>query len=448
MTPLSFSTIQETEAYLASIVNYEWILPGDRPERAFKLERAQEAMDLLGIPHQPLPAIHVGGTKGKGSTVMVMEAILETHCLETGSFMSPHVSTIRERVRLGGKLIPETQWVEGFNAIVPILEEMTERGRKLTYFEVTWLLALERFRKANPDILLIEVGMGGRLDCTNLITPRVAVLTPISHDHTRILGKRISQIAWDKSHILKPGVKAVIAKQNRWAITEISGRAQHIGISPLWFGKEYELVESERGEQEGIAFDVRVKDRWYRELRLSLLGAHQRHNAAVAIVAVDCFLNNIGQELDINLTRKALANLKISGRLEWGHRNPDVLLDVAHNPASFKALIRVLQCIGKGRRIHAIVGFSKGKDSRQCLKILAPHVYDIILVPTGTPRSQEPSKLLKIVQGIGIQSKVAENGVDVLQQLMTEFPKDLILVTGSFPLVGDCRNFLMSPLLL
>jgi dihydrofolate synthase/folylpolyglutamate synthase len=448
MGKLSFSTIQETETYLASIVNYEWVLPGDRPERAFKLERAQEAMDLLGIPHQPMPAIHVGGTKGKGSTVLMMEAILEANRQKTVTFMSPHVSTIRERIRISGKLISEPQWVQGFNAIAPILEEMTNRGRRLTYFEVTWLLALQQFQLHKPDAMLIEVGMGGRLDCTNLITPRVAVLTPISHDHTRILGKRISQIAWDKSHILKPNVPAIIAQQNRWANAEISKRSQKIGIEPLWFGKDYELIESMSDEKEGILFDVRIGDQWYRDLRLSLLGSHQRYNATVALVAVDCFLKTMGQKLNIEATRKALAHLKILGRLEWGHRNPDVLLDVAHNPASFKALVRVLQYVGEGRKIHAIVGFSKGKDSRKCLKILAPHVNDIILVPTGTPRSQDPAKLLKITREIGIQSQVSESGVDVLQHLMRKSKKDLILVTGSFPLVGDCRNFLMSPLLL
>jgi dihydrofolate synthase/folylpolyglutamate synthase len=182
-------------------------------------------------------------------------------------------------------------------------------------------------------------------------------------------------------------------------------------------------------------------------LHLPLLGSHQRHNAVVALAAVQCFLKTIGQELNVKTTQKALAKINIPGRLEWGHRNPDVLLDVAHNPASFKALVRVLQHLGTDRKIHAIVGFSKGKDSRKCLKILAPHIYDIILVPTGTPRSQDPTKLLKIAQGIGIQSKVAENGVEVLQQLITKFPKDLIVITGSFPLVGDCRNY-FSPLLL
>jgi dihydrofolate synthase/folylpolyglutamate synthase len=444
---LSFSNVQETEAYLATIVNYEWVLPKDRPERAFKLERAQEAMDLLGVPHDPMPAIHIGGTKGKGSTVLMMEAILEAHGLKTGAFMSPHVSTIRERIRIGGKPISEDRWVDGFNTIAPILQEMTHRGRRLTYFEVTWLLALERFQKEKPDAMLIEVGMGGRLDCTNLITPRVAVLTPISHDHTRILGRRISQIAWDKSHILKPAVQAVIAKQNRWATAEISKRVKHIAIAPLWFGKEYELKESERSEQGGISFEVRVNNRWYRELRLPLLGSHQRHNAAVAIAAVHYFLKTMGQELSPDTTGKALGGIKIPGRLEWAHRNPDVLLDVAHNPASFKALTRVLQHISDGRKIHAIVGFSKGKDSRKCLKILAPHVCDIVFVPTGIPRSQEPSKLLKIAQEIGIQSKVADSGVDVLQHLMQKSGKDLIVVTGSFPLVGDCRNY-FSPLVL
>jgi dihydrofolate synthase/folylpolyglutamate synthase len=356
--------------------------------------------------------------------------------------MSPHISTVRERVRLGGEPITETQWIDGFNAIAGILEEMTHRGRRLTYFEVTWMLALERFRHHKPNAFLVEVGMGGRLDCTNLIQPEVAVMMPISHDHTRILGRRIAQIAWDKSHILKPGVQAVIARQNRWAKPELILRTQDNGITPLWFGQDYILNETNDGEEAGVPFDVSVDGKWYRDLHLKLMGRHQRHNAAVAIAAMHVFMQSINRTLDPDITRRILARVSIPGRLEWGWHNPDVLLDVAHNPASFRALTQTLRQWKNSRRIHAIVGFARGKDSRKCLRILAPYVNQIHIVPTGTPRSQEPQKLLKIAHHIGMRAVTATGGVEVLTQLMEHAGRDLILVAGSFPLVGNCRNYL------
>jgi dihydrofolate synthase/folylpolyglutamate synthase len=443
---LSFSSFRDTEEYLASIVNYEWVLPDQRPERAFKLERVQEAMDLLGVISSELPAIHIGGTKGKGSTVMMMEAILRAHGLSTGAFMSPHVSTVRERILIDGDPITERDWVDGFNAVAPILDEMTMRGKRLTYFEVTWILALEQFRRRQPDAMLIEVGMGGRLDCTNLIHPRVAVMMPISHDHTKILGKRIAQIAWDKSHILKPSAIAVIAKQNRWAKAEILSRLIATGIDALWYGIDYEVIESNTGQEAGIVFDVRVGDDYFSGLSLSLMGSHQRRNAAVAIAAVQCFLKTMDRSLNPDAIRRALTEVDIPGRLEWGHRNPDVLLDVAHNPASFKALTAALTPLKSTRKIHAIVAFAKGKDSRKCLKILSPFVDDITLVPNGTPRTQDPAKLQKIARQIGMRAGMADNGVIELKEWMAKAGDDLILVAGSFPLVGDCRNYLYSPL--
>ena len=441
---LHFSNFQDTENYLASIINYEWVLPTERPERAFKLERVREAMDLLGVPQQRFPAIHVGGTKGKGSTVLMMEAVLEANGIHTGAFMSPHVSTVCERVRISGKPVTKGQWVDGFNAIAGVLEEMTKRGRRLTYFEVTWMLALDRFLRGKPDAMLIEVGMGGRLDCTNLFQPHVAVLMPISHDHTKILGKKISQITWDKSHILKPDVQAVAAKQNRWAKPEIEDRAKKSRVSLLWFGKDYVIKESGSGEESNVAFDVMVDGVWYRDLRLQLLGSHQRHNAAVAIAALHIFLKTINSKLDPDITRNTLANITIPGRLEWGYRDPDVLLDVAHNPASFKALARTLSHLKNPHNIHAIVGFARGKDSRKCLKILAPIVNNIVIVPTGTPRSQEPIKLLNMAKEIGIQAETAASGVEALQKAMIENKSDLTLVAGSFPLVGFCRDHLLG----
>jgi len=455
---LSFANFQATEDYLASIVNYEWVLPGQQPERAFKLDRVQEAMDLLGMTSRDLPAIHVGGTKGKGSTVLMVDAILRAHGFHTGAFLSPHVSMVRERIRIEGEAVAEFEWIDGFNRIAPILDEMTNRDRRLTYFEVTWILALERFRYHKSDAMVIEVGMGGRLDCTNLIQPRVVVLTPISHDHTRILGKRIAQIAWDKSHILKPGVLAVISKQNRWARAEILNRVSNYRINTLWFGEDYELIERDQGHQPEILFDVRVKDAVFPDLRLTLIGAHQRHNAAVAVAATQCFLQSMGRNLDPELVHRALADVTIPGRLEWGHRDPDVLLDVAHNPASFKALTSVLTQWKGTRKIHAVVGFAKGKDSRKCLRILAPFVHDVTLVPNGTPRSQDPEKLLRMAREFGIEASKADDGVEVLKRWMETSGGDrrwmktaggdLILVAGSFPLVGACRNHLLSPLLL
>jgi dihydrofolate synthase/folylpolyglutamate synthase len=269
-------------------------------------------------------------------------------------------------------------------------------------------------------------------------------MMPISHDHTKILGKRISQIAWDKAHILKPHTQAVIARQNRWAKAEITTRSKNVGIKPMWFGEDYAIRESNMSENANEAFDVRVKDKWFRDLRMPLLGLHQRQNAAVAITAADCFLRENGRDLELDVTRKALSSLKIPGRLEWGHRDPDVLLDVAHNPASFKALVRVLDHVGKGKKIRVIIGFARGKDSRKCLKILAGHVHDIVIVPTGTPRSQDSKKLLKMAQEIGIKAVAEENGVAALSRYLDKPDADLIVVTGSFPLVGDCRNYLLE----
>jgi len=441
---LSFADFRATEDYLASIVNYEWVLPGQQPERAFKLDRVREAMDLLGLISAELDAIHVGGTKGKGSTVMMIDAILRAHGFHTGAFLSPHVSTVRERIQIDGKPITESEWIDAFNRIAPILDEMTNRGRRLTYFEVTWILSLERFRHHQCDAMTIEVGMGGRLDCTNLIQPRVAVLTPISHDHTRILGKRIAQIAWDKSHILKAGVQAVVSKQNRWARAEILECIIKHGITALWFGKDYGLIESDPGHEPGVPFGVTVKNAVFPSLRLPLIGAHQRHNAAVAVAASHGFLQSMGRALDPELLRRALADVTIPGRLEWGYRDPDVLLDVAHNPASFKALTSVLAQWKGARKIHAVIGFAKGKDSRKCLRILAPFVDDLTLVPNGTPRSQDPAKLLEIARELGVKASTADDGVEVLKRLIETEDRDLILVAGSFPLVGACRNLLLS----
>src|SRR5262245_36365535 len=309
-----------------------------------KLESVRAALERLGSPELCFPSLHVAGTNGKGSTAAIAHAVLSRHGLRAGLFTSPHLSDFRERIRVGDAWITE-------EAVVELTDEIRERlsrtGVELTFFEVTTVLSFLYFARARIDAAVVEVGLGGRLDATNVLVPRATVVPTIGFDHERYLGSTIASIAAEKAGIFKPGVPAIVGRVDHEAESVLARIAAAQPCPYRLYGREF------RTEIAAHGFDYQGR-RTIRDLRPGLAGRFQVDNAAVALAALEDggWLGGIPDET----IRAAVATVRWPGRLEVLRERPRVILDGAHNPAGVAALVGELAGLTRGRPVHLVFG--------------------------------------------------------------------------------------------
>ncbi|WP_329127739.1 bifunctional tetrahydrofolate synthase/dihydrofolate synthase [Streptomyces sp. NBC_01465] len=417
------------------------------------LVRMEALLDVLGEPHKAYPSIHITGTNGKTSTARMIETLLGAFHLRTGRYTSPHVQSITERISLDGVPISAERFIETFEDIKPYVE-MTDASQehRLSFFEALTGMAYAAFADAPVDVAVVEVGMGGSWDATNVIESSVAVVTPISLDHTDRLGNTPGEIAVEKSGIIKQDATVILAQQPVDAAQVMLKKAVEANATVAREGMEFGVTTREIAVG-GQQLTLRGLGGEYEEIFLPLYGAHQAHNAAVALAAVEAFFG-IGAHqagaLDIETVRKAFASVTSPGRLEVVRRSPTVVLDAAHNPAGAAVTAAGITEAFNFSRLIGVVGASGDKDVRGLLEAFEPIFAEIVVTQNSTPRAMNADDLAAIaVEVFGDERVVVEPRLDdALEAAITlaeeedEYAGAGVLVTGSVITVGEARLLL------
>jgi len=420
----------------------------------FKLERMHELLDRLGSPHSGLPVVHVAGTKGKGSTATMIAAILTDAGCRTGLFTSPHLERVEERFAVDGAICASDELVELVDTIRPAVEAMDREARRRrdwadfapTYFEILTAMAFLHFARQNADVAVLEVGMGGRLDSTNVCRPLVSVLTSISLDHIAQLGDTVELIAAEKAGIIKPGVpvvSGVVEPGPRQVIRDTAGR---LDCRLVEAGVDFHVIEaaSTTADVDRVtAFDYReTHGEPLRGLRLAMPGQHQKANAGVALAAVSQ-LRRAGWNVPEAAVRSGLARAFCRGRVEILDRRPTVVLDVAHNRASVAALVDVLNWQFPDRRKWGVFAAGKDKDLRGMIEVLSPAFDQMVFTRyLENPRAASADQLAELASELtGRTFATRPTPAESWEWTANEAgPDDLICITGSFFLIHEIRR--------
>ncbi len=387
------------------------------------LDRIELAARLRGNPERELRCVHVAGTNGKGSVATMLESVLRTAGYRTGQFASPHLQRYVERVRVGGRPISEREAAARIEDL-----RADDRLPALSFFEYTTLLAFEAFRDAECDIALIEVGLGGRLDSTNILTPDASVITNISLEHQRILGDTLAKIAREKAGILKADVPCVVGARGPSVRRAISTRASRVGAPLRWIDRDFDCT------WEGRSLRVRVGDRSWSGLRLGLGGEFQGDNAACALAAL-VELEPRGFSVSDSDIQNGLRRAKWPGRLEWHRGEPSFLFDAAHNASGCEHLAHYLDDLDFPGRVVLVFGAMRDKDHRAMLRALDGHVDRRIYASPSVYRSESPERLARIRKGT-----VARSVHDAVARAnRAAGPDGLVVVAGSIFLLAEAR---------
>ena len=424
------------------------------PEHDFEptLDRVLAVCDLLGDPQKAFRTVHVTGTNGKTSTARMIDRLVREHGLRTGRFTSPHLTTVRERIAIDGEPISAERFVEVWQDVAPYVHMIDTRslaagGPRMSFFEVLTVMAFAAFADAPIDVAIIEVGMGGAWDATNVVDGEVAVIAPIAMDHERWLGHDLVSIAGEKAGIIKDGATAVMAVQHEDVEGVLLAAAAQKGARVVREGVDIDVTERSVAVG-GQLISLKGLGGIYTEVFLPLYGAHQAHNALLALVATEALMTG-GAALDGDVVGSAFADVDSPGRLEVMRSSPTILVDAAHNPAGIAALVEAVEEAFEFTRLVGVVGVLADKDAEQVLSGLEPLLAEIVITRSSSPRSLDVNDLAEIAIDI-----VGEDRVHVVERLDDALDVAVqraegaeqygagVLVTGSITMVADVRILL------
>jgi dihydrofolate synthase/folylpolyglutamate synthase len=415
------------------------------------LDRIVDLLDLLGEPQRAYPSIHITGTNGKTSTARMVDQLLRELGLRTGRHTSPHLEHVTERICIDGEPLSAERFVELYDEIAPYAEVVDGRHPdRVTFFELLTAMSFAAFADAPVDVAVVEVGLGGRWDATNVINAPVAVVTPISLDHIGILGDTIEEIAREKSGLIHPGATVISAPQPEVAARVLEARAQEVGATILREGGDFG-VRSRNVAIGGQVLELQGLAGTYDEIFLPLYGEHQASNAACALAAVEAFLGARDHgPLDLDAVRAAFADVRSPGRMEVLRRSPTVLIDGAHNPAGAAALAAALEDAFGFDRIVAVVAVLGDKDALGLLEQLEPVVSEVIVTTNSSPRALSVEDLMAVALEVFGEDRVSaalrlDDAIDAAigaAEASGELGGSGVLVTGSIVTVGDARHLL------
>jgi dihydrofolate synthase/folylpolyglutamate synthase len=435
-----------------------------RPESSIEptLERITTLVSLLGDPQRAVPVIHITGTNGKTSTARMIDALLRERGLRTGRFTSPHLVSMRERICIDGEPLNPEQFVVLYQEILPYVQLADERhGVPLSFFEVLTGMAFAAFADAPVDVAIVEVGLGGTWDATNVADGVVAVVGPVAIDHTRYLGDTVEEIAAEKAGIIKPGALAVLAQQSLPAAEVLLRRVSEAGATVAREGFEFGVLERDFALG-GQQLTLRGLNGTYPEVFLPLFGLHQASNAACALAAVEGFAG-VGDHgpsvpdgrapLDPELVRQAFAGLRSPGRLEVLRRSPTVIADAAHNPAGMAATAAAVTEAFSFTRLVGVLAVSADKDVAAILDELEPVLSDLVVTRNSSDRSMPADELAELARDVFGADRVQvaarmDDAIELAVTLADEAPETglpgggAVLITGSVVTAGDARQLL------
>lgn len=410
------------------------------------LERISALVDMLGSPQLTYPTIHIGGTNGKTTTSRMVDSLLFEMGLRTGRFTSPHLESYLERICINGQPIDAKELIFSFNDISPYLDLMdTKFDNPISFFEAITALAFAAFAEHPIDVGVIEVGMGGQWDATNVVDADVSVIMPIGLDHMEYLGDTIGEIAKTKAGIIKEKGFVVLAQQEPEAAVELLRRAAEVGADVAREGLEYS-IDSRAIAVGGQLISITGLRGHYDEIFLPLHGKHQASNAAAALIAVEAFFGE--QDLDIDAVRAGFANVTSPGRCEIVHRDPTIILDAAHNPHGAKAIAETIQSEFTFDDVTGIVALMADKDALGILQALEPIMNQIIVTTNSAARSMSVKDLEALAtQVFGADRVFAQPTLaDAIDKAIKDSVRPLsdeslaILITGSVVTVGEART--------
>ncbi|MGH3242781.1 MAG: bifunctional folylpolyglutamate synthase/dihydrofolate synthase [Spirillospora sp.] len=438
------------------------------------LDRVRDLVDVLGEPHRAYPVIHIAGTNGKTSTARLVEALLRERGLRTGLFTSPELTSLRERIAIDGEPLSEERFVEAYEDVLPFAQIVDGKHEvRLSFFEMLTAMAYAAFADAPVDVAVVEAGMGGAWDATNVADGAVAVITPIGLDHTRYLGDTLEQIAAEKAGIIKPESVTVLALQPVEAAEVLLRRVVEAGAAAAREGVEYGVLSRD------VAFggqQLRLQGLHgvYDEIFLPLFGEHQASNAATALAAVEAFASGAptrgepnleaatriapgevylggGEgQLDPALVRSGFAKSASPGRLEVARTGPTVLLDAAHNPPGMAATVATVTESFGFTRLAGVLAIAADKDVAGVLDQLEPVVAELVVTRNSSPRSMPPEELAELAESVfGPERVHVEDRLDDaidraigLAEETGEYRGAGVLITGSVVTAGDARILL------
>jgi dihydrofolate synthase/folylpolyglutamate synthase len=437
-----------------------------RPEHSvdLALDRMAELVGLLGDPQRACPVIHITGTNGKTSTARMIDTLLRGRGLRTGRFTSPHLVSIRERICVDGAPIDPERFVAAYEEVLPYVTLVDEHHPvAMSFFEVLTGMAFAVFADTPVDVMVLEVGLGGRLDCTNVADGVVAVVTPIALDHTRLLGNTTEEIAAEKAGIIKPGAVAVLAQQPLAAAEVLLRYVVAVGATVAREGVEFGVLSREQAVG-GQQLALRGLRGSYEDIFLPLFGAYQAGNAACALAAVEAFAGVVGDggegaeggaaALDPDLVREAFANVSSPGRLEVVRHSPTIIIDASHNPAGMAATVAAVQETFGFSYLAGVFAASGDKDVPGMLAELEPLLDQIVVTRNSSDRSMDPAEAADLAAEIFGEDRVQsadrlDDAIDAAVALadeaaVTGVPGSAgVLVTGSVITAGDARRLLV-----
>nr|WP_240643948.1 folylpolyglutamate synthase/dihydrofolate synthase family protein [Antribacter gilvus] len=423
------------------------------------LSRVQRVLEMLGDPQKAYRTIHITGTNGKSSTARMTERLVREHGLRTGRFTSPHLTSVTERIAVDGEPLSPERFVEVWEDVAPYVgvadrESEEAGGPRLSFFEVLTVMAYAAFADAPVDVAIVEVGLGGTWDSTNVVDGDVAVITPVAADHERWLGSTITEIATEKAGIIKEGATAVVASQREDAEVAIVERAAKVGARLI--REDYELeVAGRRVAVGGQMMDLRTPAGLYTEIYLPLHGEHQAHNALLALAATEAMISG-GAALSGEIVEAAFGDVTSPGRLEVVRSSPTVLVDAAHNVHGAEALVAGLDEAFDFHRLVGVVAIMGDKDVEGLLATIEPVLAEIVVTRNSSERSADPLDVAEVAREIFGEERVhTTERLDEALQVAADLAESGdtvgvgtgtgVLVTGSVITVADARILLGRP---
>ena len=431
----------QAEEYLNSFINYEQIPGVSYAQLGYNLRHVEELLHRMGNPQLAAGTIHIAGTKGKGSVAAMIAQVLSSAGYKTGLYTSPHFHTLRERISIDGNLISEAEFAAAMAEIKPFIESMRQDTAfsPLTYFEALTALAFAYFKKKQADFQVLEVGLGGRLDATNVAVPIICIITPISLDHTQILGNSLEEIAREKAGIIKPGCWVVLSPQPEEAASIISDICREKEAKVVQVGKDISWHKTgDDLSTQSLVIEGRKNNY---QVSIPLSGDFQLENAASAVAALEA-LGSAGFVISTANIARGLARVKWPGRFHILQERPTVLVDGAHNVASTKRLVSNIKVYFSDKRIILVFGTSCDKDIPGIINELVPLSPQVIVTQTAHSRAALLSTLVAEFSKRGIEPETRETVTEAISRALSLAEKtDLVCVTGSLFVVAEALDY-------
>jgi dihydrofolate synthase/folylpolyglutamate synthase len=424
-------TFEGAQEYLLGLIDET------RSRREQSLDRMRALLRALGDPQNAYPTVHVGGTSGKGSTATMIAAVLTAAGHRTGLHVKPHLQSVTERASIDATAIPPERFVALLEEMMPAIEQTTAAHGAPSYYETLLALAFTYFAREAVDVAVIEVGLGGRLDGTNVIIPEVAVITSVGFDHTEVLGETLEAIAAEKAGIVKEGVPLVVGadRPEAIAVIESAAREKH---APLIHVDDASQIAVQVGDER--RFEVTTAHAGY-DIRLPVFGSFQRRNARTAILALEALPQRLRPAPEA--VERGLGRVAIPGRMEVFAGTPTIVLDIAHNAEKAEHLAAALRERFPGRRLRALVAIGESKDASAILDALAPLLDSLFVTSFSAAgrRALEPERLLALAQSLRIPARAIADPVEAFRDACAQSAADdVLVVTGSTFVVAAVRQ--------